>query len=125
VTESSGAGAAILETGDDRLSGHAGRRRKLLEMVGILEPVFHDQLDVVPLVEDLAADVWIELTQKTDLAVLLRDQLLAHRRDLDEQVLFGQVEVGREELARIAVAVPGNRERAGLVLPRDPVEVQE
>src|SRR5690606_22566273 len=55
----------------------------------------------------------------------LGDELLAHRGDLDVQVLFGQIEVRGEELARVALPVPGDGERPRLVLPRDPVEVQQ
>src|SRR5205807_9054107 len=44
---------------------------------------------------------------------------------LDEQVVCRQVEVGAESLHRVALAVTLEHERAGLVLPLDPVEVEE
>jgi hypothetical protein len=67
----------------------------------------------------------VELAQPARLAVLLGDELLVQRRDLDVEVVRGQVEVGCERLDRIALPVGLEREGARLVLPRDPVEVEE
>src|SRR6187397_2677526 len=83
----------------------------------VLEAVLGHQRQVVALVEDLAVDARIQLPQATHLPVLLRDQPLVERRDLDVQVVLRQVEVGREPLDDVAVAVPLQVERRGLVGP--------
>ena len=70
-----------------------------------LEPVLHEQVQVVALVQHLDLDLGVQLAQATRLAVLLRHELLVERRDLDVLVVRGQVEVGRERLHRVAVAV--------------------
>jgi hypothetical protein len=93
-------------------------------MVGLLETVFHNQMQVVPLVEDLALDVGVVLLELADLLVLLGDELLIHRGDLDEDLVIQQVEVRCEELGRLAVFEP-DREAARLVFPRDTIEVEE
>src|SRR5262249_32598611 len=59
----------------DPVAGRVLRRR--------LEPVLAEELEVVALVEDPHADVGIELLHAPCLAVLLRDELLVQRRDLD------------------------------------------
>jgi hypothetical protein len=82
-------------------------------------------MEVVALVEHPAFDVRVQLTEALDLAVLLGDELLAHRGDLDEHVLGREVEVGPEELDRFAVIVPLDGEGLGLVLPVDAVEIEE
>ena len=92
---------------------------------GLFETVFHQKVQVVPLVEDLAFDVGIELTEAPDLAVLLRDQTLVERGDLDEKVVRRKVEIGSEFLDDLAVLVPFDVERARLVFPIDLVEVEE
>src|SRR4029077_19820722 len=48
-------------------TGSAGR---------VLEAVLRDERQVVPLVEDLAADLRVAFPQPADLSVLLRDQFL-------------------------------------------------
>ena len=63
--------------------------------------------------------------QSPDLAVLLGHELLVEGRDLDVEVELGQVEVGREALGRVALAVPVDVEGRGLVAPLDLVEVQQ
>jgi hypothetical protein len=67
----------------------------------------------------------IELDEPAGFAVLLRDQPLVERRDLDVEVVGREVEVGRESLRRVAVAVVFERERARLVVPRNRVEVEQ
>ena len=94
-------------------------------MRGLFEPVLHQQVQVVLLVEDLALHVGIEAQQATNLPILLRDQLLVERRDLDVEVVLGQVEVGREPLRGIAITVPLDIERGRFVRPLDLVEVEE
>ena len=93
-------------------------------MVGILQPVFDDEVQVVPLIKDLAVDVGMEFLETSNRTVLLGDQFLAHGRDLDVEIILGQVEIGGEELGRRTVFVPCDRERFRLVVPWDAVEVQ-
>jgi hypothetical protein len=92
---------------------------------GRLQPVLHQQVQVVPLVQDPDVDLGVQLLQAAGLAVLLRDQLLVQRGDLDEEVIGRQIEVGRERLGRPALAVPLEDEGPRLVVPDDPVEVEE
>jgi hypothetical protein len=98
---------------------------RLSGLAVVVEPVLGDQGEVVPLVEDLAPDVRVLLPEPANLAVLLGHELLVQRGDLDVEVVRGQVEVRRERLRGIAIAVPLEREGARLVLPRDRIEVEE
>jgi hypothetical protein len=82
-------------------------------------------VEVVPLIEDLAANLGVELAEAAHLAVLLGDQLLVHGGDLDVEILLGKVEVGGEVLGGLVTAVPGDGEGTGLVLPGDVVEVEQ
>jgi len=90
-----------------------------------LEAVLHEQLQVVALVQDADIDVGIALTQPPRFSILLGHELLVQRRDLDEEVVGRQKEVGCECLSGTILAVPLQRERARLVLPCDAVEVEE
>jgi hypothetical protein len=112
--------AGEVEAPGRRLERHPGGHG-----AGRLQAVLHEQAEVVPLVEDLAAHLGILLAQAADLAVLLRDQLLVERGDLDVLVVRGEVEVGGEPLGDIALGVPVDVERAGLVVPFDLVEVEK
>ncbi len=89
------------------------------------EAVLHQQLEVVALVQDLDLDLRVQLHQAACLPVLLGDQLLVERGDLDVEVVRREVEVGRERLRRVALAVALEHERARLVLPVDRVEVEQ
>src|SRR3954451_7548940 len=82
-----------------------------------------ERLDVAP-VEHLDAHVRIQLAQAPHLAVLLRDERLLHRRHFDVEVLLGQVEVGGEGKAHLAVRPRLEHERMWLVLPGDAVKVE-
>ena len=90
-----------------------------------LEPVLHEEVQVVALVEHLDVHLGIQLREPARLAVLLGDQLLVQRGDLDVEVVRREVEVRAERLRRVAVAVGFEHERARLVLPVDGVEVEE
>ena len=57
--------------------------------------------------------------------VLLGDEFLVQRGDLDEEVIRRQVEVGAEGLDRVPLPVALEYERAGLVLPFDAVEIEK
>src|SRR6266536_4929310 len=89
------------------------------------EPILHEQVQVVALVDELDTHLGVELLEPACLAVLLRDELLVERRDLDVQVVRGEIEVRGESLRRAPVTVTLERERTRLVLPLDAVEVEE
>src|SRR5512141_1039742 len=91
----------------------------------VLEPVLLDEREVVALVEDLAVHARVQLAEAAHLPVLLRHELLVQRRDLDVEVVLREVEVGGEPLDHVAVLVPLEIERRGLVLPVDLVEVEQ
>src|SRR6266536_80566 len=97
----------------------------LAELRRGLEPVLHEQMQVVALVQHLDADLRVQLAETAGLAVFLRDELLVERRDLDEEVVRRQVEVGAEGLGGPAVTVAFEREGARLVGPFDAVEVEQ
>lgn len=81
-------------------------------------------MQVVLLIEDLAADFWIELAKTADLGILLRDQPLIHSGDLDEHPLIRQIEVGREVLSGPAISTPGDGERSRFINPGQSVKVE-
>src|SRR4051794_30056366 len=70
----------------------------LAELRRRLEPVLHEQMQIVALVQDLDADLGVQLSEPAGLAVLLRDELLVERGDLDVEVVRRQVEIGTERL---------------------------
>jgi hypothetical protein len=82
-------------------------------------------VQVVALVEHADRHVRIELGQPSSLAILLGDELLVQRGDLDVEVVRGQIEVGGERLRGSALAITFERERARLVLPRNRVEIEQ
>src|SRR5207302_722382 len=90
-----------------------------------VEAVLLQQREVVALVEDLDLAVRVQLAQSPDLLVLLRDELLVHRRHFDVGVELRQEEVRRELLDDLALLVPLDVERPRLVLPFDLVEVEQ
>jgi len=93
-------------------------------MIGLIQPVFHDQMEIVALVEHFAVDIGEYRLETPDLFVLLGHELLVHRGYLNEHVVFGEVEVRREPLVGFAI-LELDRKATRLVLPRDVVEVQE
>jgi hypothetical protein len=88
------------------------------------EAIFFNQVEIIPLVEDLAPDVRIEAPEGPYFSVLLGDELLAHSGDLDEEVVVGKEEVGSEILVGPPFAVPGDGESSRLILPGDSVEIE-
>jgi hypothetical protein len=103
---------------------HPGRSDHVFEVIGLLETVLGDEMQVVTLVEDLAPDVGVVFLQLLDLLVLLGHELLVHRGDLDEEVVVGKVEVGREELGRLPITETDG-EATGLVFPGNAIEIKE
>jgi hypothetical protein len=93
--------------------------------IRLLEPVLDEKVQIVALIEHLALDMWILLLELTDLSVLLCNELLAHRRDLDVDVILREIEVRSEVPRRLAAVVPLEGKRVRLVLPVDRVEVEE
>ncbi len=98
----------------------AAQRRRQVDA-----PVLEQQRSEVLAVEQLDAHHRVQLTEPAQLAVLLAHQALLQRGQLEVQVEFGQVEVGREALNDITVEVPQDREGPRLVLPRDLVVVED
>src|ERR1051325_3448765 len=118
-TSSSVCGANCIET------QFSGRAETPLSRLGLVQAVLRDQGQIVALVEDLAADVGVQLAEPAHLPVLLRHQPLIERGDLDEQVVGLEVEVRGEPLDHVALGVPLEVERPRLVLPIDLVEVEQ
>jgi hypothetical protein len=90
-----------------------------------LQPILQQQVEIVALVQDPAADVGVKRAQTPHLAVLLGDQLLIERGYLDVEIELGQVEVGCEALRDGPGAIPGDVERRRLVAPFDLIEVEQ
>jgi len=105
--------------GDPSRSGH------FVHVVGFFEPVLDQQMQIVTLVKDFAADVRVELLQPAHLAVLLGDQFLIHGGYLDEQVIAHEVKVWSEEPGGLPFLIPGDRKGSRLVRPFDPVEIEK
>jgi hypothetical protein len=124
-------GRSTGERGAQERDGRVGARavvrpvRQQSPLGGLLESVFDEQVQVVALIEDLASHVRIERREPADLAVLLGHELLVQGRDLDVEIEIPQVEVRRESLRRIPVAVPVDLEGRRFVVPVDLIEVQE
>ena len=95
------------------------------EVGGSLEAVLLHQVKVITLVEDLASHGRIQAPERSYLAVFLGYELLAHGGDLYEEVVFGKIEIGREVLVGTALSIPGDRKRSGLILPGNPVKIEE
>jgi len=77
------------------------------------------------LVEHLAVHIGVNGLKTFDFLVLLGDQLLIHRGDLDEEIIVRQVEVGCEVFCGLAVLVELNRKTLRLVIPRNTVEIEK
>src|SRR5688572_29017122 len=91
----------------------------------VLEAVLRDEREVVPLIEHLASDLRIALPELPDLPVLPGHQLLVERGDLDVEIELRKEEVGGESTDDVPLTVPLDVEGSGLVVPGDPVEVEE
>lgn len=115
--------AQLAEMGDLGRARDPGGCRQLQRTV--VQPVLQQEVEIVALVEDLAAHVGVELTQAANLAILLSDQPLVHRGDLDVDALISQIEVGGEVLRRIIVLVEVYWKRRRLILPIDTVEIEQ
>lgn len=94
-------------------------------MVRLLESVFDHQMEIVALVENLALGVRVDGPETAHLLVLLGHEFLVHRRDLDEEVIVGKVEVGSEPLGWLTFRVELDWKTPGLVVPWDTIEVEQ
>src|SRR4029077_8675719 len=92
---------------------------------GRTESVLQQQLPEVPAVEDLDVHCGVEFAQAPHLAVLPRDETLLQRSEFNEQVILGKIKIGVETLDPPPPLVPLQGERSGLVLPTDPVEIED
>ena len=73
----------------------------------------------IPAVKDRRVDLWVEIPQPAQLAVLSCDELLAKDGQLDEQIMLGKKEVRTEGGSRVSGRIPLQNELNGLVEPRD------
>lgn len=111
---------------DDLGRSRDARRCWMLHFgIWLFESILHEEVEVVALVEHLALDVRMVLAQQSHLAVLLCDELLAHRCYLDVDIVLGQVEVRPEVLDRLSIFVPVKGECVRFVFPVNAVEVEE
>ena len=117
--------STMIEANDLKGTREAIGHRRRGQIVRVFKSIFLNQVQVVPLIEDLAAHFRIKLAELADLGVLLGDQLLAHGGDFDEQSILWQKEVRSEVLLRSAIPGPGDRKRPRLVEPGNAVEVQK
>lgn len=76
------------------------------EVGGSLKAIFVNQVEVITLVKDLAADTRIQMAEGPYLAIFLGDELLAHRGDLDKEVVFRKIEIGSEVLVGTTLSIP-------------------
>ena len=93
--------------------------------VGLLKAVFDEQVQIVALVKDLAMDIGVVFPEQPHLAVLLGNQLLAHRGDLYVDIILWKVEIGPEIPRGFAVIIPLECKRTRFVLPVDTVEIEQ
>src|SRR5215831_15506471 len=92
---------------------------------GLAEAVTGGDPLEIPLVEELDAHLGIELAQPAQLPVLPGDERLLHDRDLEIEVLVGEVEIGRERLDDLALLIALEHERVRLVHPRHAVVIED
>jgi hypothetical protein len=71
----------------------------------------------VPQVEQADPHVWVRFTQKSKFSILSGDQPLPHRRQLEIQVVFREIEIRSDELYWSPIPPPPHRERRRLICP--------
>jgi hypothetical protein len=98
VEECLGSAGRQPEIGDFGGTGYATRSSVVDRCVWFLKAVLDEQMQIVPLIEDLALDVGVKLSQFANLPVLLGDELLAHRGYLYVDIVLWEVEVRAEML---------------------------
>src|SRR5579884_1658468 len=90
-----------------------------------IQSEFSDQLLKVLLIKHLNIDVRVDGSEQPDFAVLLGNEGLLHRGDLDVSVELGKVEVRGERLENLAVLVPLQRKAAWLIFPANAVKIEQ
>ncbi|MEA2001283.1 MAG: hypothetical protein U9N84_05275, partial [Actinomycetota bacterium] len=121
---STGETGVVSEVFDAGRAGNTGRGRRKLLIRWLLQTVLDEEAEVVALVKDFALDLRVHFPEETYLLVLFGHKLLTHGRYLDVQVVLREVEIGSEELCRLAILEP-NCELARFIVPVDFVEIQE
>jgi len=86
--------------------------------------VLSEEIEDVAAVENPDPNFGIQLSHLAQLAVLRRDELLTKCRQLEEQVMFAQVEIGSERARRLSIRAPRKDELHRLVLPPDLVVIE-
>ena len=109
----------------ERLRCRLARAGPMEVLFGLFQAVLHEQGVVVALVQQGDVDARVELAHASQLAMLLRDQALVERGDLDVALVVWEEEVRREGPGGCAVGAPFQDEGMGFVLPPNAVEVQE
>lgn len=84
-----------------------------------------DEAAVIPPIEHLELDVGVKLAKLPDLPVLVRNKVLFQRGQFEIKIEVGEIEIRCERFADVARAIPGQRKGFRLVLPTNPVEVQD
>ena len=62
-------------------------------------------------------DLWIQGPEGSNLGVLLSHETLLQDRELDEDVQFGQIEVGAEPTSWLTLLIPSKSELDWFVFP--------
>ena len=99
-----------------RNAGDAGFRQRPKAELG------EQAVKVLP-VQQLDADLRVAQAQLPQLAVLLRNQRLLHRGELEIEVEVWEIKVRRHHLQR-SVVLPLQRKRRRLILPAQAVEIE-
>jgi hypothetical protein len=115
----------LAEIDDLGRSRYASGSRMVNLGVRSFEAVLDQQVEIVALVKHFALNVRMVLSEKPHLSVLLRHELLTHRRDLYVDVILREVEVRPEVSDWISVVIPFESECVWLVFPVDSVEIQQ
>ena len=110
---------------DARWAGQACRGGRQLLIWRFFEPILDQQAQVIPLIEDLALDFGVDLAQTPHFAILLGDELLAHRGYLDVEIVIGKIEIRSEELGWCSIGGKLDGEFARFVFPVHLVEIEQ
>ena len=115
----------VAKVHDLRRSRDARRCRIVDFSVWFLESILDEKVEIIALIEHLALDVRMVLSEQSNLAVLLRDEFLAHRRDLDVDIVLPKIEIRPEIPGGFPVLAPFEGKRVRFVLPVDSIEIKE
>lgn len=90
----------------------------------LIHAVFDHHVAEIASLEQFHVNVWVKLSETSDLSVFSSDQLWAQRCELNVEIFIHQIEVGRKCFNHMAIVVPRQRKCAWFVLPIDPVVVE-